>query len=299
MIARTLALLRAGGIFRRRRLLVALVSTLLFAQSVGAQPVAQSFPSLADDRMLSAWLYRPQGAGPFPAIVLLHGCGGVGAHGKPSARHNMWAEQFQAAGYVALLVDSFAGRGLRELCTQKFSERSLRPQDRVLDAYAALRFLGGRSDVLAGRVGLMGWSHGGSTTLQAIEADSRSKVASAPEGFRAAVAMYPGCTASNRRAANYHPYAPLLILIGEADDWTPAAPCAELVNTVAQRGEAMRIFLYPKAYHDFDSPSVRLRVRHDVPNGTRPGAGVTVGPDAEAREDAQRRVGEFFARHLR
>jgi dienelactone hydrolase len=114
-------------------------------------------------------------------------------------------------------------------------------------------------------------------------------------GFSAAVSFYPGCTARNRQAASFHPYAPLLVLMGESDDWTPAAPCQALTDTVAARGEPMRIVLYTDSYHDFDNPALKTRrVRKDVPNGVHPGEGVTVAPNAQAREDAKRRVLAFF-----
>ena len=60
---------------------------------------------------------------------------------------------------------------------------------------------------------------------------------------------------------------------------------------LAQAGQAAAIVTYPGAYHDFDNPAGRLRVRTDVPNGVNPGRGVTIGPDPAAREDAQRRIG--------
>lgn len=258
------------------------------------------FASLDPGVALDGWLYRPPGEGPFPALVLLHGCGGPGRGGQPSARHRQWAGRLRGEGYLALLVDSFAGRGVREICTQKSGQRALRPAHRVQDAYGALRYLQARPDVLAGRVGVLGWSHGGTTTLHAVDAPAQERFA-APggDGFRAAVAFYPGCTQLNRQAEMYRLQAPLQVLIGEADDWTPAEPCAALTKTVAARGEPMRIALYPGAYHGFDSPNAPLRVRHDVPNGVRPGSGVTHGTDPAAREDALARVSAFFAENLK
>lgn len=93
--------------------------------------------------------------------------------------------------------------------------------------------------------------------------------------------------------------APLLLLIGEADDWTPAAPCKALAARVAARGEPMQIVTYPGTYHDFDSPALTApRVRADVPNGVNPGAGVTTAPNPAAREDAKLRVKAFLSEHL-
>jgi len=139
---------------------------------------------------------------------------------------------------------------------------------------------------------LLGWSHGGSTVLNAM--------ASAPSkgpGFTAAIALYPGCTAFAKAPERFHPYASLLVLIGDADDWTPAKPCSELADVVRKRPEPMELVVYPGAYHDFDNPAMtKLAVRKDVPNGVNPGSGVTVAPDPHAREDAKKRVLEFLKR---
>ena len=91
----------------------------------------------------------------------------------------------------------------------------------------------------------------------------------------------------------------MLLLIGEADDWTPAAPCVQLANAVQARGEPMEIVTYEGTYHDFDNPALRTqRLRKDVPNGTRPGQGVTTAPNAVARDDAMQRVRDFLEKNL-
>ncbi len=245
---------------------------------------------------LRAHLFQPVTPGPHPAVVMLHGCGGAYAKkGGLSPRHQMWGEYLASQGYAALMLDSFSSRGLQQVCTLKHSERPLKEADRVGDAYAALAWLRSRADVDARRIALLGWSHGGGVTLDAI----RRKPKDTTEGFAAAVSFYPGCTTRNKKAASFKPYAPLLLLIGEADDWTPAVPCQALADTARANGAPMQVVTYPGAYHDFDNPGIkRVRLRTDVPNGVNPGQGVHTGPDPEAREDAKRRVIEFFANSL-
>lgn len=230
-----------------------------------------------------------------PAVVMVHGCGGAyGKDGQLNARHAMWGEYLASQGYVALMLDSFGARGVKQICTIKFSERTIKEADRVGDAYAALAYLRQLPNVDAGRIAVLGWSHGAGVTLDTISHRPTSS------GFNAAVAFYPGCTSRNKKADRFHPYAPLLLLIGEADDWTPAAPCKALAASVASRGEPMQIVTYPDTYHDFDSPALTAkRVRKDVPNGVTPGAGVTTAPNPEAREDAKQRVKAFLAEHLK
>lgn len=257
------------------------------------------FPALKDFNgktvTLNGWLYRPQGAGPFPALVLLHGCGGMyGSQGyvTPSYRH--WAELLSDEGYIALLVDSFNPRDHWSICDLQ-KRPVLESRERVEDAYAALQWLNQRSSVAAGRVGLIGWSNGGTGTLYAMRPGSK-----AGPGFRAAVAFYPGCRTLSRAQTPYRSYSPLMILIGEADDWTQAAPCKELA-AIAQAGASpVEIVTYPGAYHSFDRIGSPVRYRPNVRNLSKPDRlGATVGEHPQAREDAIKRTKEFFARVLK
>lgn len=288
-----------------------------------AQPTPVSVPTAglsSSPAPLRAFVFSPDGAGPHPAVVMLHGCGGAyGKDGRLNARHAMWGEYLAAHGYVALMLDSFSARGITEICTQKFSERSLKEGDRVGDAQAALAYLRQQPGVVGSRVALLGWSHGAGVTLDTITRRPAGLAPAAPAsapasqsasasagpsamgaGFGAAIAFYPACSSRNKKADHFHPYAPLLLLIGESDDWTPAAPCKALAATVAARGEPMQLVTYPDTFHDFDNPALKAHhLRKDVPNGVTPGAGVTTAPNPQAREDAKQRVSAFLAEHLK
>jgi dienelactone hydrolase len=276
-----------------RRLLTAFL--LLAAVTLArAEPIQVAIPTgdvSSSPAPLVAYLFEPATPGPHPAVVMLHGCGGAYARsGALNARHRMWGELLAANGYAVLMLDSFTSRGVKEICTQKYAERTLKDADRAGDAYAALAFMRARSDVDAKHVAVLGWSHGGSTVLATI-----TRLPTQGAGFARAVAFYPGCTTPAKRPAAFNPYAPLLVLIGESDDWTPAAPCEALAGAVRARGGPMEIVTYPGTYHDFDNPGItRQRVRTDVPNGVHPGQGVTTAPNVEAREDAKRRVLRFL-----
>lgn len=246
---------------------------------------------------LPAYLFQPPGADRHPAVVMLHGCGGAyGKNGKLNPRHQMWGQYLAAQGYVALLPDSFSPRGYRQICSTKLSQRTLKEADRVGDAYAALAYLRQLAGVDPEHVALLGWSHGAGVALDAV---TRRPDSAAGTAFRAVVAFYPGCTSRNKKADNFHPYAPLLLLMGESDDWTPAAPCKALAARVAARGEPMQIITYADTFHDFDNPSLKgQHLRQEVPNGVIPGAGVTTAPNPAAREDAKQRVIVFLDQHL-
>jgi len=232
------------------------------AQTTGTSAVDVTFADAGGKLQLTGHLYRPDGEGPFPALVLLHGCGGI------SRTHHRWAETLRAWGYLALLVDSFGPRGETNVCDRFRVD----PQyARVADAYAAQSYLARQAFVDSTRIGVMGWSHGGMTTLYAV--DDVYLYQLRPTPFKAAIAFYPGCLMRLQRLN-----APLLILIGEADDWTPAARCQRMeLEPTTPQGVTLR--LYPGAHHGFDS----LRPVDSY-------LGHTVGRDPEAAAKAEEEV---------
>jgi len=244
---------------------------------------------------LSADLYTPSGMGPFPAVVLMHGCHGI----LPANRR--WAEWFRERGYVALLVDSYGPRGMTESCRPESPD--LPNTARFDDAVGALRFLHGRPSVDRARIGLMGWSNGGIYAIALVNGPSldraRARGVTLPEpGFRASVGIYPGgCFSLIREMA----VRPLLILIGEDDDWTEASSCVEMTQAMRLRGADVSIVLYPGAVHYFDVEEQPRAWLPDVANLNRPDGccGATVGYDPEVSADVHRRVEDFFGYHLR
>lgn len=237
-------------------------------------------------------LYVPEGKGPFPALVLMHGCGGMwGANGEPTPSYDDWARRLQARGYLAVLLDSFGPRKVREICTQR--ERAVSPAwDRTGDAYAALEWLVRREDVLSRQVHVMGWSNGGSAVLHTIHAEAPDRGARGP-GFRSAIAFYPGCAAGQLRS--FKSDVPLLIQAGGADDWTPARHCEALARRAAAEGRRVEIDVYPGAHHAFDRIGGTVRHRPDVRNlASASGWGATIGPDPGAREKARQRTFAFL-----
>ena len=132
-------------------------------------------------------IQKPDGAGPFPAVVIMHDCSGLGP--RSSGAPGRWATELVGRGYVVLMPDSFTTRGFPAgVCTNPSPRRSdVGPSRRVRDAHAALAHLRTLPFVDGSRVGLMGGSHGGASTLATMVAPSASP------GFRAGVALYPGC----------------------------------------------------------------------------------------------------------
>lgn len=234
-----------------------------------------------DATRLRAWWYPVVAARPAPAVVLLHGCGGMlNARGEPSAKTREYADLLNGQGWQVLALDSLTARGEKELCTQRIGTRKITQTERRRDALGALQWLSAQPQVDASRLALLGWSNGGSTVLAA-----NNRTHPLVEGFtvrpRLAVAFYPGCETDLKRG--YRPASDTLLLVGLADDWTPAAPCQQL-----ERADPpwVKVQAYEGAYHGFDGKSP-VRLRTDVPNGVRPGAGVHVGGNPAARQAAQ------------
>ena len=244
-------------------------------------------------RLLGHWLPAPNPKASAPALVLLHGCGGpYERSGRLDARMRSYAALLNAQGAHALVLDSLTPRGEKELCTQKVGTRRVTQANRRLDALAALAWLAQRNGVDPQRLGLLGWSNGGSTVLAAINTRHPSVAAVAAKAAFA-VAFYPGCEAELKRG--FEARTPLLMLVGEADDWTAAAPCHDLARAAAGQTKP-EIEGYAGAYHGFDS-NAPVRLRKDVPNGAKPGQGVHVGGDAVAREASRQRLLQFLAQH--
>lgn len=250
---------------------------------------------------------KPDGAGPFPAIVIMHDCSGLGA--GSSGAPGRWARQLVRRGYVVVMPDSFTSRGYPwGICTVPPSERRIDvgPGRRADDAYAALAYARALPYVDGRHVGIMGGSHGGSTTLATMvapEADTEPLAREKRAGFAAAVALYPGCAGrfalqGVNASGVYRPVAPLLILIGEKDDWTPADACRKLTEAAQQAGYPVTIKIYPGAHHSFDSSNpvryVAARVNPNAPGGR----GATTGGDPTAWADSIREVVAFFGQHL-
>lgn len=255
--------------------------------------------TLGPPQSISGELRLPQGAGPFPAVVLAHGCNGN------ASMERSWGAQLREWGYATFVLDSFRGRGILEVCT---NGRTLRPLQRVPDAYGALRVLAENPKIDARRVALMGFSHGGVLAMIASTQWARDTFVPAGQpAFRAFLPFYPNCNASYPE--RHQVSAPVRIHAGEADDWTPARPCAELAASLRASGQDVQIEVYPGAHHAFDVPGLPLTFRPGVNNASgcflrmasvlgpaAPGAanclkrGATIGGNPAAAAAARRNV---------
>jgi len=227
---------------------------------------------------LQAVLFLPAGAATAPGIIALHGCAG-----PMPRRDDSWALLLAAQGHPVLLPDSFSSRGLKPECKDSTHGADAYGPRRT-DALTAAAWLQAQPFSKPGGILLLGWSDGGTTILATIGPGL-------PPGLiRGAVAFYPACTRTVKNTA-WHNLAPLLILMGAADDWTPPAPCQEL----SRRNLDLNIKLFPGAYHDFDVPNDPVHEIHGLPY-TKNGTGTAhAGENFLARAQALQMVPAFFA----
>ena len=199
-----------------------------------------------------------------------------------SKRHEAWGEYWAARGYLALLPDSFGprdkghgfGRGSHDDPDRDdVNERTVRP----LDAEGALKYLQARRDVVPARIYLQGWSNGASTTLNVMYRQALAK----GSGFRAAIAMYPGCGPRALISADWTTSAPVTVFLGSDDEEVNPAVCHKVLDAAASKGIAVKLVDYIGATHDFDDPG---RKRQSVPG------------NAAARDDVMQRAPQIFAR---
>ena len=223
----------------------------------------------------------PASAAKAPTIIALHGCGGMlNPRGEPNLRTHTYAKLLNAQGWHVVFLDSLTPRGVKSVCG---GSNEVTQAQRLQDTRAALAHAAAQPWVDAQRIAILGWSHGGTATLLA----SAKGVDYAVQP-KAAVAFYPGCGDASRFAPfNWQPAGPLLMLLGEADDWTAPQPCQALALR-----HGIEHITYPNAHHGFDSDAP-VRPNPSVISRST-GKPVHSGGEPVAKADSQARLVAFF-----
>ena len=292
---------------RRRKLFALLVSASCFAACMGclaathAQPATVYFASGDGTTQLVGYVFAPLNSGPHPAVVMLHGRAGPYSANinedctlvardvsspcnasSLSRRHEAWGNYWADHGYLALLPDSFGprnkGHGFGRFShgdpdRDDVNERTVRP----LDAESALSYLRSRADVVPDRIFLQGWSNGASTVLNVIY-----RQASKPSGgFRAAMALYPGCGARALISQDYKAASPVTVFLASDDEEVSPVNCHRVLDTARTNGSPIDIVDYAGATHDFDDPGKKRQ---------------SIEANRTTRDDVLRRASALFAR---
>ncbi|OAF05135.1 dienelactone hydrolase [Bradyrhizobium centrolobii] len=271
---------------------IALFLTLLLSAAHAAPaPMPQQVDIPLASGVLHAQLYKPDGDGPFPTVIALHGCGGLGGHSDPVLpRYRDWAAELLKAGSAVLLPDSYGSREVGPQCRVKEGHVKAR-RERVADIVASRAWLMKQTWVARNRISLIGWANGASALLWAVRPQNAARDAS-PD-FRAAVAFYPDCRIS--AGLGWSTRVPTLVLIGGNDDVSSPPACRQMVDGAHGRSALARIVVYPGAYHDFDRANTPLHALAGSTDAATPDRG-HLGTDAEARAEAQKEVAEWLAR---
>jgi dienelactone hydrolase len=255
------------------------VSTLAWAQT--APPMGGGYtnaiPIPVDDpttKAIAGALFKPTGAGPFPAVIMIGGCNGV----LPSQRTKGLIDSLLSKGVATLIVDPFTPRNEPKGICQTMANLNDKSDAQLQyvarggnDALAALNVLEAMPDIDANHVFLLSYSYGSIASLSAINKKNHAKVAGV-------VAYYPFCYEDD------DPSAPVLVLIGEKDDWTPAAKCQALASN-----PNFEVVVYPGATHAFAVPSdkpVEMLGHH-------------LEYDQKAAQDARQRADAFLDAHMK
>ncbi len=277
-----------------------LVSACSGAGGSGAQQEPTSFTvySRMTDRQVTfkADLDVPQGNGPFPAVILLHGCGGL----SPSQAPYLWRRALREMGYATLIIESFTPRDWpRNICNKRPEIGSEGQMDRLAEAFGAARMLRGLPFIKQDGIVLMGFSHGAGTVLYgAHEYDdywtSRGH-GHQIERFNGLIANYPWCEFAYRNPVR----TPLLLLVGGADDYTPANRCVTYEGSHAPMSNGnINLRVYPGALHSFDSGQTPTVTTGCGGASAACGVRVSFGHSQAAFEQAKKDVAAFLRERL-
>lgn len=193
--------------------------------------------------------FKPEGAGPFPAVVLMHTCGGV--HNPHIRQH---ARELLNARHVVLVLDSFEPRGMKNC-----SSGPLSTEAGVIDAYAALAFLARQPFVSPARIYQTGYSWGG-LVGNLLASPQSAALAASPLRFRATVSHYATCVYQSAYTFVLKDSdRPLLLLLGEKDEELPPASCFPLLEQLQAAGAPVHWHVIAGATHGWDKQGQRDR----------------------------------------
>lgn len=209
----------------------------------GYSPVVSIPVDDARTKSIAAALFEPEGAGPFPAVIILGGCQGVSKDVDVVKRVNA---DYLPQGIATLVVDSFTPRGVDNVCgNSSLVDRVTRAED----AYAAMAWLARKSNIDSKHIFLQGYSNGAMATIEAIDA---KRAATHQQKFAGAIAFYPYCWSDLTKYS-----VKTIILIGEGDDWTPAFACQSIPDK-----SNVEVTVYPNALHGFARPGDSVLLGH-------------------------------------
>jgi dienelactone hydrolase len=185
----------------------------------------------------------PRGVtGKMPAVVLLHGSGGVGPGPE------LWAKHFNEMGIAAFLLDSFSARGI---VSTSADQALLGRLNMILDAYRSHEMLAAHPRIDPARIAVMGFSRGGQSAL--YSSMRRFQEMWSPRAqFALHIPLYASCTSTFARDTDVT--GPIRQHHGLADDYVTIAPCRPYFERLRAAGRDVQLIEYPDAHHGYDNP---------------------------------------------
>jgi len=274
--------------------------------------------SKQEPQEVKAVLKLPNGDGPFPLVIGVAGSLDWGSH------HLEYLKMFRSIGIATLELQSFSSRGVKSTVG---SQVEVTTSMMILDAYKALDKLSVHPKISKDHIAIIGWSLGGGVALFSGWLPLVEKI-NPQNKFAAHLSIYPPCIAQPKNPIFSD--SPMHILIGELDNWVPAAACEELTQQARVAGSNIGLTVFPNSHHSFDreSPIVvnekaystvdcRFQIRDDgavlmdflnipmtTPLRQKIGLGIcaergsTMGGNQESRQAAFQFAQEFMSEHL-
>jgi len=224
-------------------------------------------------------LSLPKGKGPFPVVILLHPCGGLDEVVLTTLQGH--SRELLSSGFATLILDSYGSRNLTggKMCSNRLYRSDIRYGIRRDDAFNAMAALQRHANISKENIFLLGLSDGGSAAVLSAKGET-------VDHFRAIASYYPDC-GKLLGGVGYVYKSPIIVFVGEKDDWTPPAECIKSKSPGVVTGAEFEVISYPNAYHGFDQPRPMRKV-----------LGYTMAYDREATVDSRKRYIEFFIKNL-
>jgi dienelactone hydrolase len=228
-----------------------------------------------------------------PAVVILHGSGGVDSRG------DFYARALNAAGIATFEIDMWEARGINSA-----ADRPSLPFFNCPDAFGALKFLSEHSNIDPDRIGVLGFSWGGVVTM-ASATKHYAEQFGGDLRFAAHVAHYPVCYAYSPDSSipglkfSHLTGSPILIQIGEEDDYDNGSePCFALKDSLdSEEQPLLEVIAYEGAFHGWDRLEVPIKITDSFSNLGRDGE-VEIIPDVDQAYKSRRNVVRFFLQNL-
>lgn len=185
-----------------------------------------------------------------PAVVLVHGSGGIGAS------TDLWARELNAAGVGAFILDSFAGRGITSTVQDQTQLHSLAM---MVDAFRALDRLAEHPRIRADRIAVMGFSKGAVAAVYSAMTRFQALYGNPAHRFAAHIGLYTPCNVGFAKDAEVGP-APIRLFHGVVDDYVAISPCRDYAARLKAAGADVTLTEYANGQHSFDNPFQPLLV---------------------------------------